>query len=127
MVENMSNTVCINGLIFQRISKNFFKKLELSNLLFIMISQSGVVDIRGNIYFFTPTETFVLTKDDYGDDFVDELLSYVKSWNLINVYFCDFIIINPDIYDSFVRELCAKNQSYFWFQTAIDVYKDKYC
>ena len=119
----MSNTICIRGVNFQKINETNLKKIDVSNLLFIMISQSGMVDIRGNIYFFTPTAAFFWTKDDYDDDFVDALLLYVKDWNMINVYFCDFLLISPTIYDSFVRKLCARNIRDFWFETAIDIYK----
>ena len=127
MVDNMSNTVRIKGIDFQKINERYLKKANLSNLLFVMVSQSGAIDRRGTVYFFTLTSAFILDKGDYGDYFIDDLFLYTKDWNLINVYFCDFIIINPDIYDSFVHELCARNQPYFWFQTAIDVYKNKYC
>jgi hypothetical protein len=68
----MSNKISIKGVSFKKVNEKFIKKADLSNLLFVMMSQSGA-------------------------------------------------------YDSFIRELNAKNLPYFWFQTAIDVYKDKYC
>lgn len=123
----MQNSVCIKGVSFKRIDENFFKEIDMSNMLFFMISQSGSIDRRGTIYFFTTTETFFMDREDYNDGFVDKLLSYVPDWFLINVYFCDFVIINPKIYDSFVRELCARNLRYYWFETAMEVYRDKYC
>ena len=92
-----------------------------------MISQSGAIDRRGTIYFFTPTGAYFMEREDYTAEFKDELFLFASEWNLVNAYFCDFLIIRPDIYDSFVRELCARNQPYFWFDTAIEVYGTKYC
>lgn len=123
----MSNTVCIKGINFKKISENYFKKADLSNLLFVMLSQSGAIDRRGTVYLFTPTDAFVMYREDYYDGFIDNMFLLLKEWNLVNVYFCDFLIINPDIYDSFVQKLCALNQPYFWFDTAIEVYKNEYC
>lgn len=123
----MQNTICIDGVNFQKINERSFKKLDLSEILFVMISQSGVVDWRGTVYIFTPTAAFLMDKEDYNDGFLDELFLFVSEWNSVNVYFCDFVIIRPDIYDSFVRELCARNLPFFWFDTAIEVYKIKYC
>ncbi len=122
----MEKSVCVQGVVFKRITECFFEKMDLSNILFFMISQSGVFDRCGTIYFFTKTDTFFMNKQDYNDGFIDELLLSVSKWNLINVYFCDFLVINPEIYDSFVGELSARNLRYFWFETAIDVYKSKY-
>lgn len=123
----MKNSICIQGVIFERINEKSFKKIDLSNILFFMISQSGAIDRRGIIYFFTSTATFFMDKEDYNNDFIDKLLLSMSEWNLINLYFCDFLIINPKIYYAFVHELCIRNSRYFWFETAIDVYKDKYC
>ena len=81
----------------------------------------------GRIYVFTSNGAFFMNKSDYGDDFINNTLIYLGDWNLINVYFCDFLIINPKIYDSFVSELCKRNINDFWFQTAMEIYKDKYC
>jgi len=58
MVKNMANTICIGGVNFQKINEANLKQIDISNLLFIMISQSGMVDIRGNVYFFTSTAAF---------------------------------------------------------------------
>ena len=122
----MEKSVCVQGVVFKKITECDFKKMGLSNILFFMISQSGAIDRCGIIYIFTKTDTFFVDKQDYNDGFIDELLLSVSNWNLINVYFCDFLVINPEIYDSFVRELCVRNLRYFWFETAIDVYKSKY-
>jgi hypothetical protein len=93
-----------------------------------MISQSGAIDRRGRIYFFTDDgATFFMEKEDYGEGFRDELFIFASDWNLVNAYFCDFLIFRPDIYDSFVRKLCARNTPYFWFDTAIEVYGHDYC
>lgn len=54
----MANTICIGGVNFQKINEANLKQIDISNLLFIMISQSGMVDIRGNVYFFTSTAAF---------------------------------------------------------------------
>jgi hypothetical protein len=40
------------------------------------------------------------------------------------MYFYDYLVINPEIYDSFMKELCAKNIRDFWFETAIDMYRN---
>ena len=123
----MGKSVCIQGVNFKRINENSFKQMDVSDILFFMISQSGAVDGRGIVYFCTPTAAFYMNKNDYRIDFIDNLLLYLKDWNLINIYFCDFLIINPKIYDFLVHELCLRNSLYFWFDTAIDVYRDKYC
>ena len=122
----MERSICVQGVVFKRITQCSFDKIDLSNVLFFMISQSGAIDRRGIIYFFTKTDTFFMDKQDYDDGFIDNLLLSVPEWNLINVYFCDFLVINPDIYDFLVRKLCARNQRFFWFETAIDVYKRIY-
>ena len=122
----MEKTICIKGVIFKRIDEKKFKKIDLSNVLFFMISQSGEFDRCGIIYVFTETECFFMEKQDYKEGFIDEILLSVPEWGLINVYFCDFLVINSAIYDSFVRELCARNLRYFWFETAIDVYDSRY-
>lgn len=123
----MEKSICVQGIVFKRITECAFKKIGLSNILFFMISQSGAIDRCGIIYLFTKTDCFFMDKQDYSDGFIDEVLLSVSNWNLTNVYFCDFLVVNPAIYDSFVYELCARNLRYFWFDTAIDVYKEKYC
>ena len=123
----MENSICIKGVNFQRTTPGVVRKDISSNLLFFMISQSGALDRRGTIYFFTDGDTFFMDREDYADGFTDELFLFASEWNLVNAYFCDFLVFRPDIYDSFVRELCARNQPYFWFDTAIEVYKNKYC
>ncbi len=123
----MEKSICIKGVTFKRISEKSFKKIDTSNILFFMISQSGAIDRRGTIYIFTPTAAFFMDKEDYSDGFTDEFFLSIVKWKSINVYFCDFLIIKPKIYDEFVHELCTRNLRSFWFETAIDVYKDKYC
>jgi len=123
----MSDSISIKGVEFQRTTPNAVRKKLSSNMLFFMISQSGAIDRRGTIYFFTPNAAFFMEREDYDSGFINELFIYALDWNRVNAYFCDFLIIRPDIYDSFVRELCARNQPYFWFSTAIEVYGNKYC
>lgn len=124
---NMEKYICIKGVTFKRITEKSLKKTDITNMLFFMISQSGAIDRCGTVYFFTPTASFFMDKEDYTDGFINKILSYVSKWKMINVYFCDFLVINPKIYDSFVHELCIQNTRYFWFETAIEVYRDKYC
>lgn len=123
----MNNSFTISGVKFQRTTPNTIRKVHSSNMLFFMISQSGAIDRRGTIYFFTPSGAYFMEREDYNDNFINELYIFASEWNMVNAYFCDFLIIRPDIYNSFVRELCTRNQPYFWFQTAIDVYKNEYC
>ena len=123
----MNNTISISGVKFQRTTPKAIRNDISSNLLFFMISQSGALDRRGTIYFFTPTGAYFMEREDYANEFKDELFTFAAEWNLINAYFCDFLIIRPDIYDSFVHELCAKNIRDFWFDTAIEIYRNKYC
>jgi len=123
----MNNTISISGVKFQRTTPKAIRNDISSNLLFFMISQSGALDRRGTIYFFTPTGAYFMEREDYANEFKDELFLFAAEWNLINAYFCDFLIIRPDIYDSFVHELCAKNIRDFWFDTAIEIYRNKYC
>lgn len=125
--NDMNNSIFIKGVKFERTTPKAIRKDISSNILFFMISQSGAIDRRGTIYFFTPSVAYFMEREDYTDEFTDELFLFASEWNLVNAYFCDFLIIRPDIYDSFVRELCARNQPYFWFDTAIEVYGNKYC
>ena len=123
----MVNTITIRGVKIKRTTPDAVRKVHSSNMLFFMISQSGGIDRRGTIYFFIDKNAFFMEREDYAPGFIDELFIYASEWNLVNAYFCDFLIIRPDIYDSFIRELCSRNQPYFWFDTAIEVYGNKYC
>lgn len=114
----------IKGVYFQKIEQSVFNKLDLSKLQFCIVSQSGVIDAPGNIYLFMSDGAFVIEKN--GKRFIENLLSKYSKWKKINLYFCDYLIINPKIYDSFTTELFTKNIRDFWFETAIDIYKDKY-
>lgn len=122
----MNNSIIIKGVKFQRTTPKDVRKNIAPNMLFFMISQSGALDKRGTIYFFTPTSAYFMEKEDYDAGFTDELYIFVSEWNLVNVYFCDFLVFRPDIYDSLIRELCARNQPYFWFDTAIEVFAYEY-
>ena len=123
----MNNSFSVHGVKFHRTTPNAVRKVHSLNMLFFMISQSGALDRRGTIYFFTPTGAYFMEREDYTAEFKDELFIFTSEWNLVNAYFCDFLIIRPDIYDSFIHELCAKNIRDFWFDTAIEVYRNKYC
>lgn len=116
--------ITIRHVKFQKINEQIFKNINLSNIKFFMILQSGLIDTPGNIYIFTTNGAFFLTKTK--DNFIDKFLSIMNknNWKIINLYFCDFLVINPEIYDSFMKELCAKNIRDFWFETAIDMYKN---
>ncbi|MBO7042720.1 MAG: hypothetical protein J6W08_02520 [Alphaproteobacteria bacterium] len=122
----MKDSICIKGVTFKRINEDLFKEIDPNTILFFMISQSGLVDRRGTIYIFTKSAAFFMDREDYGDGFIDRLLLSVEEWDLINVYFCDLLIIDPKIYNTFARELCARNIRDFWFETATCVYRDKY-
>ncbi len=123
----MENSICIKGVNFQRTTPGAVRNDISSKMLFFMISQSGALDRRGTIYFFTPTGAYFMELEDYTAEFKDELFIFTSEWNLVNAYFCDFLIIRPDVYDSFIHELCAKNIRDFWFDTAIEIYRNKYC
>ena len=122
----MKDSICIKGVTFKRINEDLFKEIDPNTILFFMISQSGLVDRRGTIYIFTKSAAFFMDREDYGDGLIDRLLLSVEEWDLINVYFCDLLIIDPKIYNTFARELCARNIRDFWFETATCVYRDKY-
>lgn len=118
------NTICIRNLEFQKITEQQFSTIDMCDVKFFILLQSGLIDTPGNIYIFTTNGAFFLTKTK--DNFIDKFLSMMdsKNWKKINLYFCDFLVINPEIYDSFMKELCAKNIRDFWFETAIDMYKN---
>ena len=118
-------TVIVNNVEFTRINQKDFLNIDTHKLQFFIISQSGIIDTRGNIYFFTTNGAFFMKKNEYSKNFIDKLLSIFGDWNLINLFFCDFLIVNPDIYDFFVHELCAKNIQDFWFEKAFEIYKTK--
>ena len=109
---------------FKRISQSDFYKIDFSKLKFFIVSQSGGIDTPGNIYFFCDDGAFFMNKSCYGDNFINKILLKFGDWNLINLHLCDFIIIKPDIYQSFVRELCSRNIRDFWFRTTFDIYKE---
>ena len=119
------DTICIRDVNFQKTSEQTFKKTHISKLLFFIISQSGAIDAPGNIYFFTSDKAYFMSSNEYTNEFIDKILENTKEWNLINLYFCDYLIINPKIYNSFVKELCARNIRDYWFDSAIDIYKNK--
>ena len=122
----MKDSICIKGVTFKRINEDLFKEIDPKTILFFMISQSGLVDRRGTIYVFTKSAAFFMDRGDYTEGFIDRLLLSVAEWDLINVYFCDFLIINPKVYDSFVCELRNRNIRDYWFQSAIEIYRDGY-
>lgn len=111
------------GVDFQKITEQTFKKINFSELQFFIISQSGAIDTAGNIYIFTRDNAFFMNKNGYSKNFIDNIFVVLSEWNIINLYLCDFLVINPKIYNSFVSELCSKNIRDFWFETAIDIYK----
>ena len=123
----MNDSFTVSGVKIKRTTPDYVRKNIAPKMLFFMLSQSGALDRRGTVYFFTDTSAFFMDREDYSADFIDELFIFTSEWNLVNAYFCDFLVFRPDIYDSFVRELCARNQPYFWFDTAIEVFGMKYC
>ena len=122
-MKHTENTIYIRNVCFQKITEQAFQNMNVSNLKFVIILQSDAIDTSGNIYFFTSDGAFFMEKSDYNDVFIDKLVSITSDWNMINLYFCDFLIIKPTIYDYFVQELCSRNIRDFWFETAIDIYK----
>lgn len=120
-------TICLRGVNFQKITEQTFDKINLSELKFFFISRSGIIDTPGKIYFFTSDGAFIMYTNAYGTHFIEERLSFIydQEWNIINLCFCDFLFINPKIYKSFVTELCSRNIRDFWFETTIDIYKDR--
>lgn len=125
-MEFSNDSIYIKSVCFQKITQKTFQKINLSDLKFFIISRSGMIDTPGNIYFFISDKAFYMNKADYHDDFINEILSKTKDkkWKKINLYFCDDLIINPIISDSFTATLYAKNIRDFWFETAIEIYKD---
>ena len=116
-----------NGVNFQKIDKESFFKQNLSNLLFFIVSRSGMIDAPGNAYFFMTDGAFFVK--NCSDSFVDEVFSRTgtRQWNKINLYLCDDLIIDSKIYKSFVHELCSRNIRDFWFETTFVVYKKCFC
>jgi len=113
----------IQGVRFYTVTEKTFNKINLSNLQFFIISRSGVVDDAGNVYFFTSDGAFVMYKNGYCYDFIEKFIAARKRWKKINLYFCDDLIINPEIYDDFTKQLYATNIRDYWFETAIDIYR----
>lgn len=117
--------ICIQNVRFRKITEKSFHKMKLSNLKFFIVSRSGVIDNIGNIYFFTSDGAFVMDKNGYSYDFIENFVSTRKQWKKINLYFCDDLIINPEIYDDFTKKLYATNIRDYWFETAIEIYKNQ--
>ena len=114
----------IQNVRFYTVTEKTFNKIKLSNLQFFIISRSGVVDDAGNVYFFTSDGAFVMYENGYSYDFIENFVSTRKQWKKINLYFCDDLIITPDICDDFLKKLYATNIRDYWFETAIDMYKN---
>ena len=117
--------VIVNNVDFTRITEKDFSNIDIHKLQFFIISQSGNIDTPGNIYFFTTNGAFFMDKSGYNNNFIDKLLSKFGDWNLVNLYFCDFLIINPDIYQSFIHKLCTQNIRDFWFEKSFEIYANK--
>ena len=124
-MKNPDDAIYIKNVRFQKINEKTFDNLNISKLQFFIILRSGVIDTAGNIYFFMSDGAFFMTQNEYSDDFIDKILSFVSEWKKINLYFCDDLFINPKIYDSFVKKLYTTNIRDYWFETAIDIYKNK--
>ncbi|MFQ6726961.1 MAG: hypothetical protein ACLRFF_01240 [Alphaproteobacteria bacterium] len=122
-MKRQTNTICIRNVIFHKINKQTFDTIDLSDLQFFIVSRSGLIDTPRNMYFFTSTKAFFMNQSKNTDNFLSTKIP--GDWKKINLFFCDDLFINPKIYNSFARELCAKNIRDFWFQTAIDIFKDK--
>ena len=126
-MKRQTNTIYLRNVQFTKITKKTFDKINIPDLQFFIISRSGLIDTPGNMYFFTSTNAFFMHERKDIDNFVDTFLStkIPGLWQKINLYFCDFLFIAPEIHDSFVRELCARNIRDFWFETMIDIFKDQ--
>lgn len=125
----MDDLFYINGVNFQKISEQDLCKINSKNLMFLFVSSSGVIADRGYIYLCSDVGTFYIKNAICFESFINKYFSFVydDGWQQINLYFCDLLIINPKIYGSFVHELCNRNIRDFWFQGAIEIYRDKYC
>ena len=123
----MSGTIYLHGLRFQKINERDLRTITAQNLEFLFVSSSGLIADSGHVYLFTSDGVFYIKKSIYNNSVIDKYLPFIYNdeWGVINLYFCDLLIINPAIYDGFVQKLCAKNIRDFWFQTAIDIYKSK--
>ena len=126
-MANQTKTICIRDVQFQKINEQVFNSLKLSDILLILVSSSGMIDKPGRVYIFMPKSAFFMDKYCYGNNFIGELLSRIEqqNWGIQNVYLCDNVCVNPKIYIPFMRAVCARNIRDYWFQTAIDVYRDK--
>lgn len=113
--------ICIRNLQFQSITKKALTKINLSDIKFFIVLRSGLVYKPGNTYIFTSNGAFFINNTT--DDFLSTIIP--QTWNKINLYFCDDLIINPKIYNSFIHKLCTKNIRDFWFETAIDIFKNR--
>lgn len=121
----MDDVFSVKGVNFQKIDDKDL--INHQNLMFLFISSSGVMADSGYIYLFCTDGAFYIKKYIYDDAFFNKYFSFISGWRRINLYFCDLLIINPTIYDSFVRELSNRNIRDFWFQASIEIYRDKYC
>jgi len=117
--------ICIQNVRFRKITEKSFHKMKLSNLKFFIVSRSGVIDNIGNIYFFTSDGAFVMDKNGCSKNFIEKFISTRNKWKKINLYFCDDLIIKPEIYNDFAKKLYATNIRDYWFETAIEIYKNQ--
>lgn len=128
-MPNHKNTICLRNVEFQIINQKTFDTVNIEDIKYFFISASGLIDTPGNTYIFTSDGAFFMSKSGYSNDFINRFLIIFgkKQWQKLNLFFCDFLFIAPEIYDSFVRELCARNIRDFWFETMIDIFRDKVC
>jgi len=76
--------ITIRHVKFQRINEQILRNINLLNIKFFMILQSGDIDTPGNIYVFNKDCAFFMSKNGYKDDFIDEFLSIVGEKKLEN-------------------------------------------
>ncbi len=124
----MNKSISMNGVIFQKISEQDLHKISHQKLMFLFVSSSGVMADCGYVYLFSDDGAFYIKNNICFESFINKYFPFVcdNGWGWINVYFCDFLIINPKVYDSFVCELRNRNIRDYWFQSAIEIYRDGY-
>ena len=126
-MANQTKTICMQNVLLTKINEQTFKTFTMSDILLILVSSSGFVDEPGRVYILMSKAAFFMDKYCYSDNFIGELLSKIEkqNWGIQNVYLCDNVCVNPKIHTPFMKALCAENIRDFWFQTAIDIYRDK--
>ena len=69
--------IIIQNLEFKKINQQQLNKINISELKYFFLSQSGAIDAPGNLYLFTSNGAFFI---NHVEKFIDKFLLKIKDW-----------------------------------------------